>query len=60
MDGVEKTGNTRIERLRTLEANFRSHGLDITFDLVDGAAHSGSLIMPAVERWLGGLIDTSD
>jgi predicted peptidase len=60
MDGVEKTGSTRIERLRTLEANFRSHGLDVTFDLVDGAAHSGSLIMPAVERWLGALIDTSD
>jgi predicted peptidase len=60
MDGVELTGNTRIERLRTLEANYRSHGLDVTFELVEGAAHSGRLILPAVERYFGSLIDTSD
>ncbi len=60
MDGVEKTGNTRIERLRTLEANFRSHGLDVTFDLVDGAAHSGSLMLPTVTRWMAPLMETKD
>jgi predicted peptidase len=57
MDGVEKTGNTRIERLRTLEANFRSHGLNVTFDMVDGAAHSGSLMLPTVTKWMTSLID---
>ena len=51
MDGAELTGTTRIERLRTLEANYRSHGLDITFDVVEGAAHSGSKILPTVERF---------
>ncbi|HET6293417.1 MAG TPA: PHB depolymerase family esterase [Kribbella sp.] len=60
MDGAELTGSTRIERLRTLEGNFRSHGLDLTFDLVEGVAHSGSSVLPAVERWIGSLIDTSD
>ncbi len=58
MDGVEKTGNTRIERLRTLEANFRSHGLNVTFDVVDGVAHRGSLILPAVEKFFGELLDS--
>ena len=51
MDGAELTGTTRIERLRTLEANYRSHGLDITFDVVEGAAHSGRKILPTVERF---------
>jgi hypothetical protein len=51
MDGAELTGTTRIERLRTLEANYRSHGLDISFDVVEGAAHSGRKILPTVERF---------
>jgi predicted peptidase len=51
MDGAELTGTTRIERLRTLEQNYRSHGLDVTFDLVEGAAHSGRKILPTVERF---------
>ncbi|ONI72051.1 hydrolase [Kribbella sp. ALI-6-A] len=60
MDGVELTGSTRIERLRTLERNFRSHGLDVTFDMVEGAAHSGSLMLPTVTKWMASLIDTGD
>jgi hypothetical protein len=51
MDGAELTGTTRIERLRTLERNYRSHGLDITFDLVDGVAHSGRRVLPTVESF---------
>jgi predicted peptidase len=51
MDGAELTGTTRIERLRTLEQNYRSHGLDVTFEVVDGAAHSGSKILPTVQRF---------
>jgi predicted peptidase len=56
MDGAEKTGNTRIERLRTLEANFAFHGIDVRFDIVPGVAHRGSLILPAVEAFFGELI----
>lgn len=51
MDGAELTGSTRIERLRTLERNYRTHGLDITFDLVDGVAHSGRRVLPTVENF---------
>ncbi|MGC4939417.1 alpha/beta hydrolase [Kribbella sp. DT2] len=59
MDGVEKTGSTRIERLRTLERNFRTHGLNVTFDVVEGAAHSGSLMLPTVTRWMESLLKTA-
>lgn len=45
MDGAEKTGSTRIERLRTLERNYRSHGMNVTFDVVPGVAHRGSLVL---------------
>ncbi|HEX3786568.1 MAG TPA: alpha/beta hydrolase [Pseudonocardiaceae bacterium] len=56
MDGVELTGNTRIERLRTLEANFRSHGIDVRFDLVPGVGHSGVAVAPVVEDFMAGLL----
>ncbi|WP_426245021.1 alpha/beta hydrolase [Nocardioides sp. LHG3406-4] len=59
MDGVEKTGSTRIERLRTLERNFAAHGIDVRFDMVPGVAHRGSLILPAVEPFFAELISNS-
>lgn len=59
MDGAEKTGTTRIERLRTLERNYLAHGLDVTFDIVEGVAHSGRSVTPVVARYFAGLIDTS-
>jgi hypothetical protein len=54
MAGVELTGSTRIERLRTLAANFRSHGIEVRFDLVPGVAHSGFGVRPTVEDFLAG------
>jgi hypothetical protein len=56
MDGCEKTGRTRIERLRTLQRGYEAHGIDVTFDLVEGAAHSGTAMLPAVERFFGTLL----
>ncbi|MCE7004758.1 alpha/beta hydrolase [Kibdelosporangium philippinense] len=56
MDGCERTGRTRVERLRTLRRNFESRGIDVTFDVVDGVAHSGSAVLPAVQRFFGSLI----
>jgi pimeloyl-ACP methyl ester carboxylesterase len=52
MDGVELTGDTRIERLRTLERSFRAHGLDVEFDVVPDAAHSGLAVRSAVDAFL--------
>jgi poly(3-hydroxybutyrate) depolymerase len=59
MDGAEKTGTTRIERIRTLERNYRAHGMNVTFDVVPGVAHRGSLILPAVETYFGNLIEAA-
>ncbi|MFJ9391841.1 alpha/beta hydrolase [Nocardioides sp. NPDC101246] len=59
MDGAEKAGSTRIERLQTLQRNFAEHGIDVRFDTVPGVAHRGSLILPAVERYFGELIAES-
>lgn len=53
LDGCEKTGRTRIERLRTLQRGYESQGIDVTFDLVAGVAHSGTAVLPAVERFFG-------
>jgi hypothetical protein len=53
---VEKTGATRIERLRTLARNFTEHGVQVRFDLVPDVAHRGSLVLPAVESFFGELI----
>src|SRR5215207_5183055 len=50
MDDAEKTGTTRLERVRTLERNYLSHGLDVNFDLVEGVAHSGRFVTPVVAR----------
>lgn len=57
MDGCEKTGRTRVERLRTLRRGYESHGLSVTFDLVDGVGHSGSAVLPTVERFFGALLE---
>ncbi|WP_049571334.1 PHB depolymerase family esterase [Streptomyces sp. SBT349] len=56
VDGVEKTGATRVERLRTLERGFLSHGIDVTFDLVPGVGHQGALVMPAVAAFFSRLM----
>jgi poly(3-hydroxybutyrate) depolymerase len=56
MDGVELTGSTRIERLRTLEANFKSHGIEVRFDVVPGIGHSGNGVRPIVEDFFAGLL----
>jgi len=57
MDGVEKTGRTRIERIRTLSENFERHGIKVRFDLVPGVAHKGSAMIPVVQEFAAGLLD---
>jgi poly(3-hydroxybutyrate) depolymerase len=52
MDGVELTGNTRIERLHTLERNFAANGVSARFDTVPGVGHSGFGVRPAVDAFL--------
>jgi hypothetical protein len=56
MDGVEKTGRTRIERLETLRANFETHGIQVRFDVVPGVAHKGIEVTPVVQEFMADLM----
>jgi poly(3-hydroxybutyrate) depolymerase len=56
MDGAEKTGRTRIERLRTLQADFEEHGVAVRFDLVPGVAHSGTGVLDAVRGFFSDVL----
>lgn len=56
MDGAEKTGRTRIERLQTLRADFAAHGIPVRFDLVPGAAHDGMAVLDPVKEFFAGLL----
>lgn len=53
MDGLERTGNTRVERAGTLRDNFQRHGVAVRFDVVPGVAHNGILVLPAVRKFFG-------
>ncbi|MEW2500626.1 alpha/beta hydrolase [Amycolatopsis sp. CA-161197] len=56
MDGVEKTGRTRIERIETLRDSFERSGLSVRFDVVPGVAHQGSRVIPVVQDFFAGLL----
>jgi len=47
MPGANDAGRNRIERLRTLQENLSSHGIDAGLELVPGVEHNG--IGPVVE-----------
>ena len=57
MDGVQHTGRTRIERLRTLRAGYERHGIDVRFDLVPGVAHNGFGVLDTVRSFVGDHLD---
>jgi poly(3-hydroxybutyrate) depolymerase len=54
--GAEQTGETRIERLRTLRRDFVNHGIDVRFVLVPDVAHRGSLTLAPVRDFFAELI----
>ncbi|WP_030901631.1 hydrolase [Streptomyces sp. NRRL F-5126] len=56
MDGVEKTGATRIERLRTLRDDFERQGIEVRFDLVPGVGHEGVGVAPAVQEFVADVL----
>jgi pimeloyl-ACP methyl ester carboxylesterase len=56
MDGAEKTGRTRIERIETLRDNYRRHGLAVRFDVVPGVAHRGTGVIPVVQEFIADLM----
>jgi poly(3-hydroxybutyrate) depolymerase len=58
MAGAELTGDTRVERLRTLERDFVAHGVDVRLVLVPGVAHRGSQVLQPVRDFFAELIHT--
>jgi poly(3-hydroxybutyrate) depolymerase len=56
MDGAEQTGSTRIERIEVLRESFIERGIEVRFDVVPGAGHRGSAVMPVVQEFVGELL----
>lgn len=42
MDGANEAGVTRVDRIRTLAANWADHGIQARLELVPGVAHKGT------------------
>jgi dienelactone hydrolase len=56
MDGAERAGRTRIERLQTLRDNYREVGINVRFDVVPGVAHDGLKILPVVQEFFAEIL----
>lgn len=50
-DGINDSGEHRIERLRALEAGLQAMGVQPRFDLVPGVNHEGARIHPPVKTF---------
>ncbi|WP_433503283.1 alpha/beta hydrolase [Pseudonocardia halophobica] len=50
--GIDAGGATRIDRLRSLRANFERHGIGVDLVLLPGIGHRGLEVQPAVQRFL--------
>lgn len=56
MEGVDRFGATRIERLKGLQLNYSEVGMDVTFDTVPGVGHEGFKLLDAVKDYFKQLI----
>lgn len=60
MEGVDRFGTTRIDRLRGLQTNFLDEGIDVTFDIVPGVGHEGFKLLDPVKTFFYRLLKTQD
>lgn len=51
VEGINETGATRVERLRSLEKAFQSLEIPVRFDVVPGVEHIGHLVQPPVKAF---------
>ncbi|XUX19546.1 alpha/beta hydrolase (plasmid) [Shinella yambaruensis] len=51
MEGINDSGETRVDRLRSLETGLRSIGVDLRFDTVPGVSHDGTGIQGPVKAF---------
>ena len=54
----QEAGETRVERLNWLRRAWKDKGVIADMTLVPGVAHNGLRCLPAVEEWIGPLIDS--
>ncbi|MGM0924114.1 MAG: alpha/beta hydrolase [Bacillota bacterium] len=56
MDGLDKRGNNRIERLRALRDNFEQNGIQVRYEEIPGVSHEGFKVVGVVKEFFSGLI----
>lgn len=56
MDGINDTGENRMDRLRSLQKALLTLGINPRFDVVPGVAHDGSLIQEPVKAFFAQLL----
>ena len=52
MDGANDAGETRVDRLTALAQSFRSAGISVSLDVVQGVSHDRLSVLPAVKSFL--------
>jgi poly(3-hydroxybutyrate) depolymerase len=55
-DGMEETGNTRIERLRTLKMSFEQEGITVRHEEIAGLGHEGFKVLPTVKEFFTSIL----
>jgi predicted peptidase len=53
----QETGENRVDRLKWLRRAWKDKGVTAELTLVPGVAHNGIRCLPAVEAWMGPVID---
>jgi len=56
IEGINDTGATRVERLRSLEKAFQALEIPVRFDVVPGVEHIGHLVHPPVKEFFADVL----
>lgn len=59
MDGFDKYGKTRVERLKALRDNYQSNDISVQFDLVPGVKHEGIKVVDHVKQFFTKVLEES-
>ncbi|MFD1413277.1 hypothetical protein [Oceanobacillus jeddahense] len=51
INDLENTGETRIERLRTLKNNYEENGIHVQYEMIDGVSHEAFKVLPTVKQF---------
>jgi len=51
MEGANRAGVTRLDRMESLKASFEQHGISVRHDIIPGIAHNGAKMYPAVTEF---------